>query len=264
MAAARSTRRSIGRSTSGATADPRARTGRSSGWRCRRSSPWSPSRCSCSPTRRSSATSAPRQLAGLGIAGAVRADRGRAVHLPRLRHHRLGGPAARRRRPARGARPGHRRGLARGADRRRLTTLVGLAADRPAGRRCSAPGRRWPATPTTYLRMALPRRHPAAGRCWPRTGVLRGLQDTRTPLVVAVGGNLLNIALNFALVYGRAAWGIAGSAIGTDLAQLLLRGRAGRGRGPRRRAAHGASLRPDLRRHPGVPPHAGVALVSAP
>ena len=34
------------------------------------------------------------------------------------------------------------------------------------------------------------------------TGVLRGLQDTRTPLVVAVVGNLANIVLNVVLVYG--------------------------------------------------------------
>jgi len=50
------------------------------------------------------------------------------------------------------------------------------------------------------------------------TGVLRGLQDTRTPLVVAVTANLTNIALNLLFVYGF-DWGIAGSAWGTVLAQ---------------------------------------------
>ena len=52
------------------------------------------------------------------------------------------------------------------------------------------------------------------------TGVLRGLQDTRTPLLVAVVGNALNIALNLVLVYGLDL-GIAGSAIGSVLAQVL-------------------------------------------
>ena len=50
------------------------------------------------------------------------------------------------------------------------------------------------------------------------TGLLRGLQDTRTPLVVAIAGFGANIVLNVALVYG-AGLGIAGSAIGTVLAQ---------------------------------------------
>ena len=50
------------------------------------------------------------------------------------------------------------------------------------------------------------------------TGILRGLQDTRTPLVVAVGGNLANIVLNLWLVYGLDL-GIAGSALGTVVAQ---------------------------------------------
>src|SRR4051794_2546770 len=50
------------------------------------------------------------------------------------------------------------------------------------------------------------------------TGVLRGLQDTRTPLVVAVVASAVNAVLNavFVLVLH---WGIAGSAIGTVLAQ---------------------------------------------
>ncbi len=50
------------------------------------------------------------------------------------------------------------------------------------------------------------------------TGVLRGLQDTRTPLAVAVVANLVNIGLNVLFVYGF-GWGIAGSAIGTLVAQ---------------------------------------------
>jgi putative MATE family efflux protein len=52
------------------------------------------------------------------------------------------------------------------------------------------------------------------------TGVLRGLQDTRTPLIVAVAANLLNIGLNLLFVYGF-DWGIAGSALGTLVAQSL-------------------------------------------
>ena len=50
------------------------------------------------------------------------------------------------------------------------------------------------------------------------TGLLRGLQDTRTPLVVAVAGFAANALLNALLIYG-AGWGIAGSAAGTVLAQ---------------------------------------------
>jgi putative MATE family efflux protein len=50
------------------------------------------------------------------------------------------------------------------------------------------------------------------------TGVLRGLQDTRTPLVASVLGFTSNIVLNLVLVYGF-GWGIAGSAWGTVLAQ---------------------------------------------
>ncbi|GAA5209847.1 MATE family efflux transporter [Streptomyces thinghirensis] len=76
------------------------------------------------------------------------------------------------------------------------------------------------------------------------TGVLRGLQNTRTPLYVAIAGFLANAVLNVVLVYG-ADLGIAGSAWGTVIAQcgmaavylwVVVRG-------ARR---HGASLRPDL------------------
>jgi putative MATE family efflux protein len=50
------------------------------------------------------------------------------------------------------------------------------------------------------------------------TGVLRGLQDTVTPLIASVAGFGVNIALNLLFVYGL-HWGIAGSAWGTVIAQ---------------------------------------------
>lgn len=50
------------------------------------------------------------------------------------------------------------------------------------------------------------------------TGVLRGLQDARTPLVVVVAANVANVGLSLGLVYG-AGLGIAGSALGTLVAQ---------------------------------------------
>jgi len=90
------------------------------------------------------------------------------------------------------------------------------------------------------------------------TGVLRGLQDTRTPLVVAIAGNALNVLLNVVLVY-PVGLGLAGSAIGSVLAQVASAAafvvvvvRAAR--------RHGAPLRPDL---PGIRDagRAGVPLV---
>lgn len=50
------------------------------------------------------------------------------------------------------------------------------------------------------------------------TGVLRGLQDTRTPLIASVVGFSSNIGLNLLFVYGF-GWGIRGSAWGTVMAQ---------------------------------------------
>ncbi|MDF3291326.1 MATE family efflux transporter [Streptomyces silvisoli] len=75
------------------------------------------------------------------------------------------------------------------------------------------------------------------------TGVLRGLHDTRTPLVVAVAGFAANAGLNAGLVYG-AGLGIAGSAWGTVIAQF---GMASAYLTVVVRAAkrHGAPLRPD-------------------
>lgn len=53
------------------------------------------------------------------------------------------------------------------------------------------------------------------------TGVLRGLLDTRTPLVVATAGAALNALLNAVLIYG-AGLGVAGSGLGTAIAQTLM------------------------------------------
>jgi putative MATE family efflux protein len=76
---------------------------------------------------------------------------------------------------------------------------------------------------TTYLRIAWLGTTPILVML-AATGILRGLQDTRTPLVVAVAGNGVNVVLNLLLVYGVGSFdglGIAGSAIGTVVAQLL-------------------------------------------
>ncbi|GAA2655842.1 MATE family efflux transporter [Streptomyces lunalinharesii] len=95
---------------------------------------------------------------------------------------------------------------------------------------------------TTYLRISA-LGIPAMLVVLAATGVLRGLQDTRTPLYVAVGGFTANAALNAVLVY-VAGLGIAGSAWGTVIAQCGMAAvyLVVVVRGARR---HGASLRPD-------------------
>jgi putative MATE family efflux protein len=54
-------------------------------------------------------------------------------------------------------------------------------------------------------------------------GYLRGMQDTKTTLVIAIAANTLNLGLELLLVYGT-DWGIAGSAWGTVVAQVLAAG----------------------------------------
>ncbi len=90
------------------------------------------------------------------------------------------------------------------------------------------------------------------------TGVLRGLQDTRTPLIVFVGGAIANVALNLLLVYG-VGLGIAGSALGTVITQWAMATVLAIVvvRGARRNEA---SLRPD-RRGILAAAHAGVPLI---
>lgn len=74
------------------------------------------------------------------------------------------------------------------------------------------------------------------------TGLLRGMQDTVTPLWIAGLGFASNALLNWLLIYGL-GWGIAGSAAGTILAQWGMVGAyvVVIGRMARR---HQASIRP--------------------
>ncbi|WP_285728014.1 MATE family efflux transporter [Psychromicrobium xiongbiense] len=72
----------------------------------------------------------------------------------------------------------------------------------------------------SYLYYSLPG-IPAMLMVLAATGVLRGLQDTRTPLVVAVAGFALNALLNWVLVYPLNL-SVVGSAVGTSLAQWAM------------------------------------------
>ncbi len=97
-----------------------------------------------------------------------------------------------------------------------LALGVGLGSDGIAGLFGTSAEVRQGAT--TYLAWAAPGL-PAMLVVLAATGILRGLQDTVTPLVVAVVANVANAALNVTLVYGFDL-GIAGSAMGTTLAQI--------------------------------------------
>jgi MATE family multidrug resistance protein len=68
------------------------------------------------------------------------------------------------------------------------------------------------------------------------TSFFRGVGDTRTPMVVTIGVNLLNALLDYGLIFGKLGlpeWGVAGAATATAVAQwtgalvlfALLRGR---------------------------------------
>jgi putative MATE family efflux protein len=74
------------------------------------------------------------------------------------------------------------------------------------------------------------------------TGLLRGMQDTVTPLWIAGLGFAANALLNWAFIYGL-GWGIAGSAVGTVVAQwgMVAASAVVVGRLARR---HAASVRP--------------------
>jgi putative MATE family efflux protein len=73
-----------------------------------------------------------------------------------------------------------------------------------------------------YLRISLPG-VPALLLVLAGTGYVRGLQDTRTPLVVAVATGALNLALEVAFIYGL-GMGIGASAATTVVAQWVAAG----------------------------------------
>jgi putative MATE family efflux protein len=156
------------------------------------------------------------QLAGLGVAGALLAT---AVSVCVFLAYGTTASVARRL----GA-GDLRSALAQGIDGLWLALLLGtmlaVAAAALADPLVAAFGTSEVATPyaITYLRVAAPG-IPAMLLVLAATGVLRGLQDTRTPMVAATVGAVANVGLNLGLVYG-AGLGIAGSALGTDLAQL--------------------------------------------
>ncbi|WP_432547860.1 MATE family efflux transporter [Kineococcus sp. SYSU DK004] len=157
-------------------------------------------------------------LAGLGVAGALLAT---AVSLFVFLAYGTTAAVARRL----GA--GDLRGaLAQGVDGIWLALLLGVATALVvaplAGPLVTALGASPEAAPyaVTYLRVSLPGL-PGMLVVLAATGVLRGLQDTRTPLAVAAGGAALNVVLNLLLVHGL-GWGIAGSAAGTAATQLLM------------------------------------------
>lgn len=70
---------------------------------------------------------------------------------------------------------------------------------------------------TSYLRWSAPGL-PGMLVVLAATGALRGVEDTRTPLLVASSGAVANVGLNVLFVHG-AGMGIAGSGLGTALGQ---------------------------------------------
>jgi len=96
-------------------------------------------------------------------------------------------------------------------------TVVGLALSSVIVDAMGASARVHPYA-LTYLRISL-LGAPLLLVTFAGTGYLRGLQDTRTTLVIAVAANVLNLALEVLFVFGF-SWGISGSAWGTVIAQL--------------------------------------------
>jgi putative MATE family efflux protein len=156
------------------------------------------------------------QLAGLGVAGAILST---AVNIFIFLAYGTTSSVARR--IGAGDRDG---AIAIGLDAAWLAAGIGLVVALIG----------WPLAPTlvhllgpdhavgtaavTYLRWSLPG-VPAMLVVLALVGVLRGLQNTRATLWMAVIGAIVNAGLNLLLVHGL-SWGIAGSAIGTVITQF--------------------------------------------
>ncbi|MDQ4133577.1 MAG: MATE family efflux transporter [Actinomycetota bacterium] len=97
-----------------------------------------------------------------------------------------------------------------------VVAAVGMALARPAVAIMGA-GPQVAPFALTYLRISLVG-VPSLMVVLAGTGYLRGLQDTRTPLVVAVGSAVANLVIEVVLVFGLDT-GIAGSAWSTVVAQ---------------------------------------------
>ena len=191
-------------------------TRRFSGWRSPRSGPWSPNRSSSSATPPSSPGSAPRRSPASAVGATVLGTVvGLCVFLA------YGTTAAVARRLGAGDHVGAVRdgvaglwlALAVG------TVLMGVlaAAAVPLVEALGA-SPETSAYAATYLRVSA-LGLPAMLLVLAGTGVRRGLQDTRTPLAVAVVAAVVNLGLAIVLVLG-AGLGVAGSAWATVIAQL--------------------------------------------
>ncbi len=156
------------------------------------------------------------ELAGLGLAGAVLSS---AVYLFVFLAYGTTSTVARR--MGAGDKDG---AISGGVDAAWLATVIGVVVAAalwpPATLLIRLIGGHGPVleAAVTYLRWSLPG-IPAMLIVLALVGVLRGLQNTRATLWIAALGAVANALLNLLLVHG-VGWGIAGSAIGTVIAQF--------------------------------------------
>ena len=185
---------------------------------------------------------------GIRPLGRARGRRGRAhrrvrhLQLPRLLHDRGRRPPARRRPPTRRGRAAASTGCWLAAGLGLVLTVLGVAAragDRRRDGRVADRARR-SRSPTCASACSA---RPSLLLALAGAGYLRGMQDTKTTLVIAVLANAVNLAVELLLVYGLDL-GIAGSAWGTVARAVRRRDRVPRDRRAARRGGPTRRLRP--------------------